>query len=80
MVVRVVGDVAGDVLLLQAADAVLEALRARARPGAGQGLEVAAVGQERLVLGVRGAVAKPRVDRGSSAASGSRQGSAPLAR
>ena len=46
MVGRVVADVAGDVLLFQAADAVLQAGRAGERPGPGQPL-VALVRQER---------------------------------
>ena len=45
---RVVGDVAGAVLLLDAADAVLESRRAGHRPGAGQGLRVALVRPEDL--------------------------------
>ena len=46
---RIVADVAGDVLLLEAADAVLEAGRAGKRPGPGEPL-VALVGQERVAV------------------------------
>jgi hypothetical protein len=48
VVVRVVADVAGDVGLLEAADPVLEAGRARDRPLAGERLGVAVVRVERL--------------------------------
>ncbi len=47
VVVRVVADVAGDVGLLQPADAVLEPRRARDRPRTGQRLRVALVRPER---------------------------------
>ncbi len=52
MVVRVVGDVAGDVLLLEPADAVLEARRAGNRPAAGERLRITQIWQI-LVAGVR---------------------------
>ena len=73
--VGVVGDVAGAVLLLEAADAVLEARRAGDRPGAGQGLRVAGVGLEALGLrcGSRPGGPAGRRRRGSC------QGSEPLA-
>ena len=75
--------------LLEAADAVLEARGARDRPRPGQGLLVAQVGPERLGrLAVSrsesirwfGAVAKAGSMTGSSARSGIRHGSEPLAR
>nr|QMS48061.1 hypothetical protein WG33_0260 [uncultured bacterium] len=53
---RVVGDVAGPVRLLEAADAVLEARRARERPRPGQRLGVSLVGVVDGVAGVVGAV------------------------
>src|SRR2546426_10973960 len=59
MVVRVVADVAGDVLLLQPADAVLKAGRPRNSPGPRERLLVAMVGLEVLAVGLR----KPWVDR-----------------
>ena len=78
---RVVGDVAGPVGLLQAADAVLHAGRAGDRPRPGQRLRVAQVRQELAVLTV-GLASRSRppgqvgqvVDRGTA------HGSAPLAR
>ena len=79
---RVVGDVAGDVLLLEAADAVLEARRARDRPGARQGLGVAPVGLEVLGVGaVRDLGARQRRRRpGSARAPRCWRGSRPRAR
>ena len=56
---RVVGDVAVAVALLETADAVLEAGRARDRPRAGEGLVVAQVGPE-LVSSVPSSFASPR--------------------
>ncbi len=50
VVVGVVGDLAGQVLLLDAADPVLEPGHAGRRPRAGQRLRVAGVGQEGLAL------------------------------
>ncbi len=65
--IRVVGDVAAAVGLLEPADAVLEAGQARGGPGAGQRLGVADVGPERLgavLLGVVGLGGELGVDRG----------------
>ncbi len=52
VILRVVADVAGDVLLFQSADAVHQARRARNGPGPGQPL-VAGVGLERMSIGRR---------------------------
>ena len=62
VVLGVVGDVAGLVLLLQAADPVLEPRRARNRPGPGKRLGVALVREE--VVAVVGVGRKPRRDVG----------------
>ena len=78
VVLGVVVDVAGAVLLLEAADAVHEAGRARDRPRAGQRLGVAQVGPEVAV--VVGRVANGTPMSGSASTSGSSHGSAPLAR
>ena len=74
------------VALLEAADAVLEARRAGDRPRPGQGLLVAQVGPELRVSSSvlvettwLGSVAKSGSIAGSSASSGIRHGSEPLA-
>jgi hypothetical protein len=79
VVVGVVGDVAGAVGLLDAADAVLEAGRAGHRPGPGQGLRVAQYGRKTRRPAVR---LGGEVDRqlGQLGTSGQRHGSEPLAR
>ena len=53
VVVGVVADVAGDVGLLEAADAVLQARRAGHGPGPGERLRVAVVGLEASLASVR---------------------------
>ena len=79
VVVRVVGDVAGPVRLLEAADPVLEARRARHRPRPRERLGVAEVRQELAV------VVRPRRERrrrcpAATPTSGSSHGSEPFAR
>ena len=76
VVVRVVADVAGDVGLLEAADPVLEARRARDGPRPGEGLRVALVRVEALGASVRFGTAMS----GRSSSAGICHGSAPVAR
>ena len=76
VVVRVVADVAGDVGLLEAADAVLEAGRAGHGPRPGERLRVALVRPER---GRRPWRSRPQMS-GRSASVGICHGSEPVAR
>ena len=75
VVVRLVGDVARDVLLLEAADAVLEARRARAHPRPRQRGRLARYGKN-----PSGSVRKRTGMSGRFFGSGISQGSEPFAR
>ena len=80
VVVGVVVDVAGAVLLLDAADAVHQAGRAGDGPRPGQRLRVAQVGPELGPSSWLGSVANGTEMSGSASTSGSCHGSEPLAR
>ena len=78
VVVGVVGDVAGALLLLEAADPVLEAGRPRQRPLAGERLRISYVRQKPLAVVRLGGECGEMS--GRSATSGTSQGSEPFAR
>ena len=79
VIVRLVRDVAGHVLLLDAADAMLEPRRPRAAPRAARASAVADVGEEPLALVRLGREGRPG-SRAASPRSGISHGSEPLAR